>query len=1121
MKIARHMCAAAAVAWTGLACLGPAAETPSFPQEHLDFFETRVRPVLAERCYGCHGPDLQRADLRLDAREAILRGSDSGPVVEPGNPEASRLLAVIAYDGKIQMPPDGKLSDHDIEALTHWVALGAPWPAEAPPPMATFEGRLEHAREHHWAFKPVADPPVPSLAAAEWVRTPVDAFIYEQLTARELTPSPEADKATLLRRVSFDLTGLPPTPEEMEAFLADDSPDAYEQVVERLLASPHYGERWARHWLDVARYADTKGYVFQEERSFGFSHTYRDYVIRAFNDDLPYDRFIQEQIAADLVDNGDNREPLAAMGFLTLGRRFIGNIHDITDDRIDVVTRGFLGLTVSCARCHDHKYDPVSIEDYYAMYGIFRSTREPGEMPLLREPDPEDPQHQAFLAELAEREARTEEILDELHLDLLRHSREKIADYLRTAQEAMELSNESEPFRTLAKKRDLRWQLVDRWRQFLGAQAEANDAEFSLWRGYAALDPETFAEEAPGVLEAVQAEHAVNEHIAAAFAEVPPTSLEEAAQRYAAIIGNADAAWREHLSLRAQQGASAEGDTLTDAALEALRQIVYAASGPANVPRDRVYNLSDVPTQDRVRQRRLAVDRLKATHPGRPDRAVSLEEGPLFDPFVFRRGQPGLRGDDVPRRNLALFEPELEPYTESSGRLELAQSIASPENPLTARVMVNRVWMHHFGAPLVGTPSDFGLRSEPPTHPELLDHLAMRFVESGWSVKELHRIIVLSATYRQSSEARAEALAIDPENAMLWRQNRRRLDFEAFRDSLLVASGALDTTLFGESVDITQEPFPTRRTVYSYIERQNLPALFRTFDFATPDAHSPRRYQTTVPQQALFMMNSPFIVEQARTLARRETILAREQPAERIQALYETLFQRAPEDDELALGLAFVSEGFPETPAVTEWQYGHGAIDEDTGAVTAFSRFEFYGYDNWRASNEHPDPNLGWLTLSATGGHPGEGPDSVVIRRWVAPANGTISVEGQLRHAQEQGDGVIGTIVSSRKGLLRRRDVYNAEHDLRLRAYPVEQGEIIDFVVASGPTQSYDSFRWAPIITYIDMEREVEERRFASMPPRTEWNAETDFAGPPPAPLEPWEQYAQVLLMTNEFAFVD
>ncbi|MBI3191244.1 MAG: DUF1549 domain-containing protein, partial [Pedosphaera parvula] len=363
-----------------------------FSPEAIDFFEREVRPVLVEHCLECHGPEKQKLGLRLDSREAMLKGSENGPVLAPGNVAGSRVIQVIQYTGETKMPPTGKLPEDVIAKLAHWVELGAPWPAEAEaggPAAAeklSMPEKVAAARASHWAFQPVRMPPLPEVKQREWPCTDPDYFVLARLEQAGLAPSPAADRRTLLRRVYFDLSGLPPTFEEVQAFEQDTNPQAYERVVDKLLASPQYGERWARYWLDLARYSDTKGYVFQEERDFAFSHTYRDYVIRAFNEDLPYDRFIREQLAADQLDLGEDKRPLAGMGFLTLGRRFIGNIDDITDDRIDVTTRSFLGLTVGCARCHDHKYDPIASADYYSLYGVFRSSVEPGEWPLIETP---------------------------------------------------------------------------------------------------------------------------------------------------------------------------------------------------------------------------------------------------------------------------------------------------------------------------------------------------------------------------------------------------------------------------------------------------------------------------------------------------------------------------------------------------------------------------------------------------------------------------------------------------------------------------------------------------------------------------------------------------------------
>jgi hypothetical protein len=611
------------------------------------------------------------------------------------------------------MPPDAKLPDKAIAAIRNWVELGAPWPEmqelESPGALAA----------RHWAFRPLSTPKPPAVENCDPVQRELDKFILLRLQAQAIRPNPRADRRTIIRRLSFDLIGLPPTPEEVASFLADRSPTAVETLVDRLLDSPHFGERWGRYWLDLARYADTKGYVFEEDRRYKYAFLYRDWVIRAFNDDLPFDKFLLYQLAADHLATGQDKTVLAAMGFLTLGRRFLNNPHDIIDDRIDVIMRTTMGLTVSCARCHDHKYDPIPTEDYYSLYGVLSASQE--ELLPLEEPTAE------YLAELEKRQAAVQAY----------------------------------------------------------AQGEAKQSR-------------------------------LNE-----------------LNRQVAEWMNSDKAPPQILILRD------------------------------------------------------------------PPQAPAL-------PRVFQRGNPQLPGQEVPRRFLKVVAGETRSdFVSSSGRWELAQAIVAPDNPLTPRVWVNRVWGHLLGQTLVQTPSDFGLRSDPPSHPELLDYLATRLLSQGWSTKQLIREIVLSSTYQRASDDAPEAARRDPENRLLWRAVRRRLDLETMRDSLLFVSGTMQRELFGPPVVISEPPFPTRRTIYSHIDRQNLPGVFRTFDFASPDSHCPLRFTTTVPQQALFLMNHPCVWEQATALIQRPDVaeLAGDQ---RLERLHQLLFSRPPDAEELAWGLEFV-----------------------------------------------------------------------------------------------------------------------------------------------------------------------------------------------------------------------
>jgi Protein of unknown function (DUF1553)/Protein of unknown function (DUF1549)/Planctomycete cytochrome C len=714
-----------------------------------DFFEQSIRPIFVERCYECHSAQAKKlkGGLRLDEPEQVLKGGDSGAAVVPGNPDASILIKAIRYtDPDLQMPPKNKsLTKEEVALLETWVRMGAPIPKSSPPATSS---RLQQAA-NHWAFQPVKMPALPDVKNRRWLRTPLDRFILAKLESKNLCPAPQADRRTLIRRVFYDLTGLPPTYAEVRAFVQDQSPDAYAQLVDRLLDSPRYGERWGRYWLDVARYADTKGYLVSgQERRFPFSYTYRDYVVRAFNEDKPYDQFLVEQVAADRVVGQGDKRALAALGFLTLGRGFLGNQNDIIDDRIDVVTRGTMALTVTCARCHDHKFDPISTRDYYALHGVFASSEEPSEEPLLGSVSKSE-EYQKYLKEK-----------ERLEKEIVAYRDREITNYVAT------------------------------------------------------------------------------NHITRQEAETT-------------------------LARKLSEGA--------------------------------------VPWENQIKA-------LAWTHPGAPPRAMALEDKPTpVNSHILKRGNPSNPGDEVPRRFLELLsQPIPRPFTNGSGRLELARAIVSPSNPLTARVYVNRVWQHHFGEGLVATAGDFGVRTEAPLERDLLDYLASDFMEHGWSTKRLHRLILLSAAYQQSSDAPDETLKADPENRLYGRMNRERLDFEAMRDTFLALSGKLDSKLGGQPVDVLAEPFSCRRTIYGFIDRQNLPGVFRTFDFANPDISNQGRFRTTVPQQALFLMNSPFVLEQARALIARKEVCGSSTSQQQLRALERVVLQREMRPEELQLALKFL-----------------------------------------------------------------------------------------------------------------------------------------------------------------------------------------------------------------------
>ncbi len=882
----------------------PGGTVPS--AEQVEFFEKQVRPLLVAHCQTCHGAEKQEAGLRLDGREAMLKGSDSGPVVAPGDIEGSRLIAAVRFAGDIQMPPEGKLADEQVAALVAWVKLGAPWPAggaggaDAAPRSPT--ERIDEIRAAHWAYRPVVRQAPPVVQNTSWCATPLDAFVLQQLEESGLSPSPRADRRSLLRRATFDLTGLPPAAAEVEAFEHDDAPDAWARVVDRLLASPQYGERWGRHWLDIARYADTKGYVFTQERRYAFSYTYRDYVIRAFNEDLPYDRFVVEQLAADKLQNGDPRT-LAALGFLTLGRRFMFNENDIIDDRIDVVSRGLLGLTVTCARCHDHKFDPVPTADYYSLYGVFASSVEPDEGPLLGKPE-ESAAYHAFVQELTSRQQAFDAYRDEQHRALEHELRLRAGDYL--ARIAIEKSEEPADGQAAVSlgSGELRRRIVERWREYVKQSATRHDPVFAPWHELAALEVATFAEKARDCLSrAVDPQRPINALVRDALSKQSPATMADVAKIYGTLLAQIAEQWT------AARGASPPLEKLADPAAEELRQVLYGSGSPTVVDPKAAGRLFNRDVQGKLGELRKKVEEWEVTSPGAPPRAMALADAPTpREPHVFLRGNQDRAGPPVPRRFLAVLSPaERRPFTDGSGRRELAEAIASRENPLTARVLVNRVWMHHFGTGLVRTASDFGARSDPPTHPALLDWLASTFMEEGWSIKKLHRMILLSNVYQQASVARPECEAVDPENRLLWRMNRRRLEFEAMRDAMLAAAARLDPSLGGRPVDLWKAPYTARRTVYGFIDRQDLPGVFRVFDFANPDVSNDQRPRTTVPQQALFAMNSPFVLEQAKALAARPDVAGEPDATQRVRVLYRLALGRTPTPSEAELAARFIA----------------------------------------------------------------------------------------------------------------------------------------------------------------------------------------------------------------------
>ncbi|SIO61595.1 Planctomycete cytochrome C [Singulisphaera sp. GP187] len=797
---------AVSIALLAVAAGSPGSVAAAAPgQDGNTFFEKNIRPILVERCYECHSKQSKkiRGGLSLDLKDGWVKGGDLGPSIEPGKPDTSLLIQAVRYDDEdLKMPPKGKLSEREVALLTEWVAMGAPDPrsGDAPTPAKT-QIDAESGRSF-WAFRAPVDPPVPVVRNTAWPRTALDRFLLAALEEKGLQPAPAADKRTLIRRATFDLIGLPPTPAEIEAFLADESPDAFAQVVDRLLASPHYGERWGRHWLDVARYADSNG--LDENVAYGNSWRYRDYVVQAFNQDKPFSQFLREQLAGDLLpaegDEATTHERSIATGFLSLGPKVLAEVDgvkmemDIVDEQVDTVGRAFMGLTIGCARCHDHKFDPIATTDYYALAGIFRSTK---------------------TMETFEKVARWYEIP------------------LATAQDRARL-----------------------------------------------------------------AEHA------------------KRVSDQKAVI-----------------------DALTRRANEQLQ----AASGAGFVLPKAPEPLYPQATKDELKRLRDALSQLEKSAPVMPA-AMGVTEGTVADVPVHIRGSHLSLGEKVARRvPTVLASSDAPKFSASqSGRLEFARWLTDPAHPLTSRVMVNRLWRWHFGKGLVATPDNFGALGGRPTNPLLLDWLAQRFVESGWSIKAMHRIIMLSSTYKMSAAFDPKGGEVDPENLLHWRFSPRRLEAEAIRDALLTVSGTLDPTMGGSllnvenrgyffdhtSKDATNYNVP-RRSVYLPVVRNHMYDAFDLFDYSEAGVTNGDRATTTVAPQALFMMNSTLVEQAARSLASDLLAPKLASDGDRIGRLYVRAFGRPPEPAEVARAGAFldrfaqgIAASVPDAPerVLRTWQ---------------------------------------------------------------------------------------------------------------------------------------------------------------------------------------------------------
>jgi len=932
----------------GLCLLPTLKAAEALPLEQVKFFEAKIRPMLATSCYKCHSQadGKTKGGLTLDTKAGWEKGGETGPALVPGDPGQSLLIKAVRYeDPDMQMPPSskgGKLLPEQIADLEAWVKMGAPDPRSQTAPRrdiskiaAGLDEGMRESIKTHWAYQPVSLPAMPATNNPAWCKTPVDRFILAKLEEKGIKPSAPADKRTLIRRATFDLTGLPPSPREVLDFVRDESPDAYAKVVDRLLASPHYGERWGRYWLDVARYADTRGEVKKESTSLNpFAWTYRDYVIKAFNSDRPYNVFVQEQIAADLMPSAATHPgTLAALGFLTGGDQFQGNKNDIINDQIDVVTKGFLGTTVTCARCHDHFFDPVPSRDYYSLHGIFNSCTEPDELPIIGN-SPDKKAQDAYLSERRLLELKGYATIDRemcrmaakfnIHADTFLLGLAKIRnghratdpdvlaflakdsispDDLQTAQRSLQIRMKA----NIGKPDDRK----EPGKKGRGAGRRIADPILGLWNELSRLTTADFAlrsQEIIGRYTAAENSDAVNPLVAAAFRGRKIDSLEAAARLYQPVFHKAQDAYKSEFDAwKASAGENAIFKGLRDPQLEQIRCAVFDSKPFLGQPFSEILGGLSQELQRSIGDLIRQLAGLDLSHPGAMARANVLIDTKAKNSPVFIRGEAKSPGPVVPRQFLEFIDPERKPFPDNaSGRLELAIAIAAPTNPLTSRVIVNRVWQHHFGQGFVSTPDDLGVMSEAPSHPELCNWLAATFVENGWSLKELHRLIMTSAVYQQSSEPNPASAKLDPFNRLLWRANVQRLDFESLRDSFLAIGGKIDLTMYGHPMNIETEPYSPRRTIYGFVDRLNMAEFMKNFDMANPQLPTGRRHETVVPQQALFRMNSLLVIEQARNVIDRKEFKQATTDAERIRVLYEIIYQRWPKPEEIKLAEAFV-----------------------------------------------------------------------------------------------------------------------------------------------------------------------------------------------------------------------
>ncbi len=978
--------------WSASILSGYASDDTQPPPtpEQTAFFEKSIRPLLIEKCFACHSDKMQMGGLRLDTRAFILKGNDHGSSLNMKHPELSSVIKVIHYDGAVKMPPVGKLKPLEIAALTEWVQIGAPWPADkaAPTPSGTAPMIITDAQRAFWSFKPVRKPAIPKVKNKAWVKSGIDSFILSKLEAKALKPAPPDDRRSLIRRAYFDLIGLPPTPLEVQAFLVDKSPNAFAKVVDHLLASSHYGEQWGRHWLDVARYADSNG--LDENLAFGNAYRYRDYVIDAINKDKPYNQFICEQLAGDLIpaaNDAERNEHLTATGFLSMGPKVLAEqdkpkmVMDIVDEQIEVSSKAFMGLTIACARCHNHKFDPFPTKDYYALAGIFKSTKTMSDLGFVSRVNERDlmttelkSQVDAHNEKLKILQAAYKVITDKGNAELIDLEKRDFEKYLTVGWElahqpiiksVAETKLKTDDGRILIEAENFNRGTVvknfDTYGKGIGVINSSGAHGYAEWDisipntdGYQIELRYASAEKRPV---RILANGKILQRDAASQStgsfnpdgqkwEAQTVTLLNAGKNtlrievdgnfphidkilfipYSAIAGSGakiplnavqlseTAGVNSAIALRSAEIIKGAGD------IKAARTILAdSKKGLLSIP-DKAEQYYTAAEQALATSADAAVKGEEAAAPKVP-KTLAVEEGEIQDVKVHIRGSTLTLGEVAPRTFLAVLGGDKVPPVDSkhSGRLEFAKWLTRPEHPLTSRVEVNRIWQTHFGMGIVRTPDNWGLLGDRPQQPELLDWLAATFIEDGWSLKKMHRRIMLSSAYQMSCAEDPKAMLADPDNRLIWRMNRIRLDAEPFRDAILTVAGQLDQKMGGSLMSTGDNDYVTndqsgnagqytspRRSVYLPVIRNALFEMFQAFDFGDPSAPHAMRTSTTVAPQALYVMNSPFILEESKNFAK-ELIVSASDDTERIKHGYLRALSRPPTIKEFERTAAYLN----------------------------------------------------------------------------------------------------------------------------------------------------------------------------------------------------------------------